>query len=135
MEGKDRSIADPGVCCVVVNWNGWGDTLDCLASLREQEYGNLTIVVVDNGSTDDSDETENILEEIAPALESDSDSDPDGSAAAGNQKPLPAECSGYSRDGAVDGRAAVLVMAAHDSPDARPLFQESKRCLGDRIVV
>jgi GT2 family glycosyltransferase len=54
LEGKDRSNADPGVCCVVVNWNGWGDTLDCLASLREQEYGNLQIVVVDNGSTDDS---------------------------------------------------------------------------------
>lgn len=54
MEEKDRSNADPGVCCVVVNWNGWRDTLDCLASLREQEYGNLQILVVDNGSTDDS---------------------------------------------------------------------------------
>jgi GT2 family glycosyltransferase len=37
-----------------VNWNGWRDTLDCLASLREQDYGNLQIIVVDNGSTDDS---------------------------------------------------------------------------------
>lgn len=54
MEGKDGSNADPGVCCVVVNWNGWEDTRDCLASLRQQEYGNLEIVVVDNGSTDDS---------------------------------------------------------------------------------
>ena len=54
MEGKDGNNADPGICCVVVNWNGWRDTLDCLASLREQEYGNLQIVVVDNGSTDDS---------------------------------------------------------------------------------
>jgi GT2 family glycosyltransferase len=51
---RDRSNADPGVCCVVVNWNGWRDTLDCLASLQEQEYGNLQVVVVDNGSTDDS---------------------------------------------------------------------------------
>jgi GT2 family glycosyltransferase len=39
---------------VIVNWNGWRDTLDCLASLREQDYGNLQIIVVDNGSTDDS---------------------------------------------------------------------------------
>jgi GT2 family glycosyltransferase len=46
--------ADPGVCCVIVNWNGWRDTLDCLASLREQDYRNLQIIVVDNGSTDDS---------------------------------------------------------------------------------
>lgn len=42
------------VCCVIVNWNGWRDTLDCLASLRGQSYGNLQTVVVDNGSTDDS---------------------------------------------------------------------------------
>jgi GT2 family glycosyltransferase len=54
VEGKDRSNADPGVCCVIVNWNGWEDTRDCLASLRDQEYDNLEIVVVDNGSTDDS---------------------------------------------------------------------------------
>jgi GT2 family glycosyltransferase len=51
---KDESNSDPSVCCVIVNWNGWRDTLDCLASLREQEYGNLQILVVDNGSTDDS---------------------------------------------------------------------------------
>jgi GT2 family glycosyltransferase len=51
---KDESNADPHVCCVIVNWNGWRDTLDCLASLREQEYGNLQVLVVDNGSTDDS---------------------------------------------------------------------------------
>jgi len=51
---KDEGNADPVVCCVIVNWNGWRDTLDCLASLREQEYGNLQILVVDNGSTDDS---------------------------------------------------------------------------------
>jgi GT2 family glycosyltransferase len=51
---RKESNADPLVCCVIVNWNGWQDTLDCLASLREQDYGNLQIVVVDNGSTDDS---------------------------------------------------------------------------------
>jgi GT2 family glycosyltransferase len=54
LEIKDQSNADPSVCCVIVNWNGWRDTLDCLASLRGQEYDNLQILVVDNGSTDDS---------------------------------------------------------------------------------
>jgi GT2 family glycosyltransferase len=52
MTGTDS--ADPGVCCVIVNWNGWRDTLDCLASLRHQDYRNLHVIVVDNGSTDDS---------------------------------------------------------------------------------
>jgi GT2 family glycosyltransferase len=45
---------EAGVSCVIVNWNGWRDTLDCLASLREQDYKSLEVIVVDNGSSDDS---------------------------------------------------------------------------------
>jgi GT2 family glycosyltransferase len=48
------SSAAPSVYCVIVNWNGWHDTSLCLASLVEQDYPNLKIVVVDNGSNDDS---------------------------------------------------------------------------------
>jgi len=44
----------PVVCCVVVNWNGWADTIACLVSLMQQQYPTLRVVVVDNGSTDDS---------------------------------------------------------------------------------
>lgn len=44
----------PSVCCVLLNWNGWRDTLACLASLTTQDYPSLQILVVDNGSTDDS---------------------------------------------------------------------------------
>jgi GT2 family glycosyltransferase len=51
---NDRPLALPLVCCVVVNWNGWRDTLECLTSLQQQEYENLEVIVVDNGSTDDS---------------------------------------------------------------------------------
>jgi GT2 family glycosyltransferase len=35
---------------VILNWNGVGDTLDCLHSLGQLRYENLSIVVVDNGS-------------------------------------------------------------------------------------
>jgi GT2 family glycosyltransferase len=46
--------AQPRVTCVVLNWNGWRDTLDCLAALKECSYRHLDVVVVDNGSTDES---------------------------------------------------------------------------------
>jgi GT2 family glycosyltransferase len=39
---------------VVLNWNGWRDTLTCLTSLSLQDYPNFKVLVVDNGSTDDS---------------------------------------------------------------------------------
>ena len=44
----------PKVSCVVLNWNGWADTLACLASLATQNWPALEVIVVDNGSTDDS---------------------------------------------------------------------------------
>ena len=40
--------------CIVLNWNSWQDTTDCLASLEQCTYRNLEIIVVDNGSTNDS---------------------------------------------------------------------------------
>ncbi len=46
--------ARPRVTCVLLNWNGWRDTLDCLAALSESSYPQLDVVVVDNGSTDES---------------------------------------------------------------------------------
>lgn len=46
--------AMPRVVCVVVNWNGWQDTVECLNSLQQQDYSELEVIVVDNGSTNDS---------------------------------------------------------------------------------
>lgn len=46
--------AHPQVSCIVLNWNGWADTIECLSALRECNYPHLTVIVVDNGSTDDS---------------------------------------------------------------------------------
>jgi len=39
---------------VILNWNGWRDTVECLASLRALTYPRYHTVVVDNASTDDS---------------------------------------------------------------------------------
>jgi len=38
----------------VLNWNGRDLTLDCLASLQKVTYSNANVIVIDNGSTDDS---------------------------------------------------------------------------------
>lgn len=42
------------VCIVLLNWNGWRDTIQCLDSLRILDYQNTETILVDNGSTDDS---------------------------------------------------------------------------------
>lgn len=42
------------VAIVVLNWNGWQDTLACVASLQALDYPDSRIVLVDNGSTDGS---------------------------------------------------------------------------------
>ena len=46
--------AVPAITCILVNWNGWQDTIECLHSLRQQNYPALQVIVVDNGSTNDS---------------------------------------------------------------------------------
>lgn len=42
------------VCVVIVNWNGWRDTLECLESLLRSDIDSLTVVVCDNASEDGS---------------------------------------------------------------------------------
>jgi hypothetical protein len=44
----------PQVAIIVLNWNGRDDTLACLGSLSHLDYPNHEIVVIDNGSADDS---------------------------------------------------------------------------------
>jgi hypothetical protein len=44
----------PSVCVIVLNWNNWQDTLECLDSLVRVNYPLFQIIVVDNGSEDDS---------------------------------------------------------------------------------
>ncbi|QCC51728.1 glycosyltransferase family 2 protein [Halapricum salinum] len=46
----------PRVACVVLNWNSYDDTANCLDSLLDVSYDNLDLILVDNGSTDGSGE-------------------------------------------------------------------------------
>lgn len=42
------------ISIILLNWNGKKDTLECLSSLQKLTYPNFEILIVDNGSTDDS---------------------------------------------------------------------------------
>lgn len=42
------------VTIIILNWNGWEDTVECLESLLQINYYNYNIIVVDNYSKDDS---------------------------------------------------------------------------------
>lgn len=46
----------PEVTIVVLNWNNYEDTAECLSSLECTEYPNYHVIVIDNGSTDRSGE-------------------------------------------------------------------------------
>ena len=54
------------VVAVVLNWNNPEDTVDCVTSLKASSYPNLDILLVDNGSTDNS---VNLFREKFPELE------------------------------------------------------------------
>jgi GT2 family glycosyltransferase len=62
---KYTDLSKPSVTFVVVNWNQYQLTLDCLASLRQQDYPNFSVILVDNGSHDGS---TSIIREVYPEI-------------------------------------------------------------------
>lgn len=44
----------PKVAIIILNWNGWKDTIECLESVLQNHYPNYQIILVDNGSHDKS---------------------------------------------------------------------------------
>ena len=53
------------VYIIILNWNGWRDTLECVESCLKLTYNNYCILLVDNGSSDNS---ETILRERFPDI-------------------------------------------------------------------
>ncbi len=49
---KNKKISH--VYIIILNWNGWKDTLACLESVLDLDYPYFHIVICDNNSTDDS---------------------------------------------------------------------------------
>lgn len=44
------------IAILILNWNGWKDTVECLRSLQLSSYKDFFVVVGDNGSSNDSKE-------------------------------------------------------------------------------
>lgn len=44
----------PSVSIIILNWNGWNDTIECLESVFNINYPNFDVIVADNGSENDS---------------------------------------------------------------------------------
>ena len=44
----------PLVCVLILNWNRWQITCDCVDSVLKSTYPNFRVAVIDNGSTDKS---------------------------------------------------------------------------------
>jgi len=51
MDLKDKKTK---VAVIILNWNGWKDTLECLESVFKSDYTDFNVIVVDNCSTDRS---------------------------------------------------------------------------------
>lgn len=55
IEVKKENITEwPKVGIIILNWNGWKDTIECLESVFRNNYPNYQVIVIDNGSTDGS---------------------------------------------------------------------------------
>lgn len=52
MSGLTNPI--PHVTVIMLNWNSWRDTIECLESVLKIEYSNFNIILIDNNSQDDS---------------------------------------------------------------------------------
>lgn len=45
---------NPNITIIILNYNGWKDTIECLESLFQIKYSNYDVILVDNASKDDS---------------------------------------------------------------------------------
>ena len=59
-------MQEPSVAVIILNWNGFEDTAECLRSVRHTAYGNYRIIVVDNGSSGNEGAR---LKELFPEIE------------------------------------------------------------------
>ena len=47
-------MVNPRVAIIILNWNGWSDTIECIESVYQITYPNYQVIIVDNNSSDNS---------------------------------------------------------------------------------
>jgi len=45
---------NPKIAIIILNWNGWKDTINCLETVFQSNYQDYRVILIDNGSTDGS---------------------------------------------------------------------------------
>ena len=53
----------PRVYILILNWNNWPDTMECLESLFRLNYPDYRVVLIDNASTDGSEDNAKVWAE------------------------------------------------------------------------
>jgi GT2 family glycosyltransferase len=51
---EPRALQVPKVYIIILNWNGWRDTIECLESVLRLDYDSFQVIVCDNASGDNS---------------------------------------------------------------------------------
>lgn len=49
-----EKLSMPRVSIIILNWNSWKDTIECLKSVYQIRYPNYEVIIVDNGSKNES---------------------------------------------------------------------------------
>lgn len=49
-----QKVMNPKITILILNWNGWEDTIECLESLCNINYPDFNVILVDNASEDES---------------------------------------------------------------------------------
>lgn len=91
----------PRVGIVILNWNGWKDTVECLESVFRNSYPNFSVIVCDNDSNDDS--IKNIKEWAEGVLQGSVAEQSALNTLSYPPVPKPISCKEYSREHAERG--------------------------------
>ncbi len=119
------------VSVVILNYNGWRDTVECLESVLRSDYEDYELIVVDNGSNDSSMEHLKAWAEGREAFEADGSSPISALSSSVQRKPLEYVCC--SREQAETGDSVEQGKGDTDALGARQrrlVFIETGENLG-----